>query len=94
MTPPTRSSQGQAFRSAVEMDEFCSVHAALQAYVSWFRSEERSIAEIAQARDLLHSAVQIATTRKSVIAAQLARLQTVSAGYTAPRISSTWGVDI
>ncbi len=93
MTPPFHTSYEDSLRFAVEADDLRSVDGALRQYLAWFRSERRSLAEVAQARDLFQWAAQIATTRRGYLARDLARLTTVSTGYRGPRAISTWHID-
>jgi len=93
MTASGNSSRAQSLLTAVEADDLSSVPAVLDAYLAWFRSERRSLTEVAQARDLVESCLQIAVGRRAYVAAQLARLTTVSGGYGPQRVSNTWRLD-
>jgi hypothetical protein len=93
MTPAGFNSREETFRSAVEADDLTSLNAALQDYLTWFGSEPRSRTEVAAARDLMESCLRTAAARRTSIAAQIARLTTVSAGYGASRVSNTWRLD-
>lgn len=92
MTPP--SLQAEAFRTAVEADDFTAIDAAVPIYLEWFRSRDRTLAEVAQARDLFDWVAQAAIARRAHLADELARLTTFFAGYRPPRRSNTWHLDV
>jgi hypothetical protein len=94
MTPPGPNSRAELFRKAVEADDFSAAEAALQNYLTWFRSAPRTPVEVAQAKSLCEWGVQVATARKSGLAGKLSRLTTVFAGYRPSRPSiHTWNID-
>jgi hypothetical protein len=93
MSSPANSSRAQSLLTAFEADDFSSVPAVLDDYLAWFRSERRSLTEVAQARDVIESCMQIALGRRAHVAAQLGRLMTVSGGYGPHRLSNTWRLD-
>ena len=87
-------SRARTLGSAIESDDVPTVEAAIQDYVAWFHSGERTLAEVAHARDLFTSSAQTVHARKRRIADELGRLTTISGGYRSPRISSTWNVNL
>jgi len=86
-------SRAEILRSAIDGDDTVSAEAALQEYVACFRSEARTLVEVAQARGAIEAALQIAAARRAAIASELARLTTVASVYKAPRMSNTWQLD-
>ena len=85
--------RAETFRSAVEADDVPTAGAALAEYVACFRSEARTLADVAHASELIEAGLVIAVTRRAALAAELGRLMTVSSGYGGRRISSTWRLD-
>jgi hypothetical protein len=92
MTPSHQTSPAGSFRLALESGAFTAAMAALDLYLAPMRTGAPTLQEIAEARDLLHSALPAAVARRSELAAELARLANLRSGYHLPAISNTWRV--
>ena len=85
--------RAKTFRSAMEADDVPAAETALEEYVACFRSEARTLAEVAEARERIEAGLRLALSRRAAIAAELGRLTTVSSGYVGRRISNTWRLE-
>jgi hypothetical protein len=93
MTSRCLAHHEQAFRSAVEAQNFSLAQTALQRYVACFQARNRTLAEVEDARTLLQWAVNSAQTYKAQLAEDLMRLQRVSDAYALPRRPPTWRIE-
>jgi hypothetical protein len=93
MTPRDGILPADAFRAAVISKDIAAIDAALADYLAWFRSSRRDLAEVATARDLMEWGLQSAAEHRTVIANEIARLQTLSAAYYPHQADNTWGVE-
>lgn len=93
MNPADLDFRAEIFRLALGDDDLSSAEAAMREYVACFRSKPRTLVEVAQAQDTIEAGLQIVVARKAALAAELARITTVSSVYSAPRISNTWRLD-
>jgi hypothetical protein len=93
MTSRGLAQHEQAFRSAVEAQNFSLAQTTLHRYVACFQARSRTVAEVEAARTLLQWAVSAAQMHKAQLAEDLMLLQRVSEAYSLPRRSNTWGVE-
>jgi hypothetical protein len=82
----------EAFRSALEAHDLARAEAALQDYVTWFKSESRSRQEIESARNLFKWGIHVTSTRKARIAEELMSLKRVFDAYLPRKHTQTWRV--
>ncbi len=92
MTPSGPQHPEETFRSALEAHDFPRAEAALQEYVTWFKSGSRSLQEIESARNLFKWGIEVTSARKVRIAEELMRLKRVFDAYLPNRHSQTWRV--
>jgi len=92
MMPAVVPSRAESLRLAVESGDFSAADAALGNYLTWFQSAPRNLAEVAEARDLLDWAVEVAKSRKADISQELGRVTAFFAAYGPRRISHSWKV--
>ena len=89
---PRRLHPEEIFRSAVEAHDFPRAEAALQDYVTWFRSARRNRQEIESARDLFQWGVSVTSAHRARLAGELMRLKRVFDAYLPRKRTQTWRI--
>ena len=93
MTGASLDQQANAFRAAVEAQDLALAQAALAEYVKCFRSSNRTVQEVEEARTLLQWGVQAAKTQKAHMAVELMLLKRVCDAYGSLRPFHTWRIE-
>ena len=93
MTTHGLAHHAEMFRAAINAHDFPLAQAALQQYVTCFRSRSRSIEEIEDARDLLQWGIAASKAQKAQLAEELMLLKRFFDAYQAPRRGHTWRID-
>ena len=93
MTSASLDQQANAFRAAVEAQDLTLAQAALLEYVKCFRSFNRTLQEIEEARTLLLWGIQAAKTQKANMAEELMLLKRVCDAYGSLRPFHTWRIE-
>lgn len=92
MTPPGQNRHADALRRAIEADDFSFAQAAIGNYFTWFHSAQRSLAEVAEAKQLYTWGMEAAGARKARLADSLARAINVFSRYRPAPVRHTWHV--
>jgi hypothetical protein len=86
----------EAFRSAIEVDDYARAEAAIQEHAVWLQAGPRTLEEIEQARNLFQWGIQVARARKAHVAEELdelVRLKKVIDGYAPRTAAHVWHID-
>jgi hypothetical protein len=93
MTSSSLDHQASSFRAAVEAQDFSLAQTALAEYVKRFRSTNRTLQEVEEARTLLEWGVQAAKAQKAQMAEELMLLKRVCDAYGSSRPFHTWRLE-
>lgn len=82
----------ETFLAAIEANDFRLAGCALHAYICWFQSAPRTLAEIAAAKDVIASGMRLTAHRKSRFTEDLMLLTRLAAAYCPVKTTHTWRV--
>ena len=82
----------EVFRSAIEAHEFPRAEGALHEYVTWFRSESRSLEDIRSAMVLFEWGIGVTTSHRVKVTEELMRLKRLFEAYLPGKSTETWRV--